>query len=101
MTQLREIAVHVEEPRPGRFAWVLSEREREGGRWAELQRASAPVDSYRQAMADGLLALQALVDDLEQGPRKAQAPAGRSRPAAAPPAAPPRPRGFFGFGPAR
>lgn len=109
-TTLRPIAIHVQEPAPGRFEWVLTERG-SGNAWAETQRAPAPAATYRQAMADGLLALQALIDDLDIGPRctAAQAPvqhgpAGRrARPASSDAAPPPLParRSLFGFGPAR
>lgn len=91
MARLRHIAVHVEEPKPGRFAWVLSERGEHG--WQALDTSAAPRTSYRQAMADGLLALQSLVDDLDAGPRSADGTATEDKPAAA--------RSYFGFGPAR
>ncbi|MET1116393.1 MAG: hypothetical protein ABWY08_15785 [Comamonas sp.] len=88
---LRSIAVHVEEPRRGAFAWVLLEREN-ADTWREIERTQRPAATYRQAMADGLLALQAMIDDLDQGPREpaqrgAGQPGGEAR--------------FFGFGPAR
>lgn len=41
--------------------------------WIEIQAAEAPMGSYREAMAAGLMALQAMIDDLEQGPRAAAA----------------------------
>lgn len=108
---LRPIAVLVEELRAGRFHWVLTERGSDNA-WAEIQRATVPAATYRQAMANGLLALQALVDDLDVGPRTAEPAApvrkpGRRRgsepPAgdAAPEAAPPARRSLFGFGPAK
>ncbi len=110
-TTLRPIAIHVQEPAPGRFDWVLSEQ-RQGGAWSEIQRAPSGVSTYRQAMADGLLALQALVDDLDSGPRRVVPAAPGRKPtrrrgpgppadgAAPEPAAPAR-RSLFGFGPAR
>ena len=108
-TTLRPIAVHVQEAVPSRFHWVLTERG-SGNGWAEIQRAPAPAATYRQAMADGLLALQALIDDLDMGPRRAAAqapvqhgPAGRAHQASSDAAPPPLParRSLFGFGPAR
>lgn len=106
-TTLRPIAVHVQEAVPSRFHWVLTERG-SGNGWAEIQRAPAPAATYRQAMADGLLALQALIDDLDIGPRNAAAQApgphgGRARQASSDAAPPPPPakRSLFGFGPAR
>ena len=70
MTALRSIAVTVEEVAPDAFEWVLLER---GAEWASLQRAKQPVASYAKAMAAGLLALQDMVDDLDAGPREAEA----------------------------
>jgi len=104
-TLLRPIALHVEEPAEGDFRWVLSERDARG-RWAGLDRASAAAGTYRQAMADGLLALQELVDDLDTGPRKAvdggadadpdaDAEDGQDDGSTAP-----KKRTLFGFGPA-
>jgi hypothetical protein len=68
---LRRIAVHVEEARPGRFAWVLSELSQEPDAFlTEIGRAARPVRSYQEAMAKGLWELQSMVDDLEMGPRE-------------------------------
>ena len=99
---LRRIAVYVDEPAAHDFRWVLMERGPQGA-WAEIRRASSPAATYHRAMADGLLALQGLVDDLEQGPRnqsrqtrQAKALPRSSRQTAAEPDRP----SFFGFGPA-
>jgi len=108
MQSLRHIAVTVEEPDAGQFAWVLIERL--GRTWRELARSDAPVAGYAGAMAEGLLALQSLVDDLEIGPRvgdedasekssgEVHEPAARKR---ASDKAPAPGKSFFGFGPAR
>lgn len=69
---LRSIAVTVEEPAPGEFVWLLLEHH---AGWVELDRARRAVQSYAKAMAAGLMALQALVEDLDVGPRAAEAPA--------------------------
>lgn len=100
-TTLRPIALHVEEPAEGDFRWVLTERDARG-RWAGLDRASAPAGTYRQAMADGLLALQALVDDLDTGPRKAADGEADADPedGHADGGTAPKRRTLFGFGPA-
>lgn len=95
MTALRHIAVHVEEPRSGQFVWVLTERS--GAHWQPLQRAGAAVPRYSLAMAQGLLALQDLVEDLDVGPRAAAA----ASPAADGRAGAPARGRYFGFGPAR
>jgi hypothetical protein len=79
-TQLRPIAVHVTEPEPGTFQWVLAELA-DNRTWSPLQAAEAHHATYREAMADGLLALQALAADLDQGPRM---PAAHRRAKAAP-----------------
>jgi hypothetical protein len=68
------------------------------------------VPSYKTAMAEGLLALQAMVDDLDAGPRESEAPArrsdaGESDPQEAKRAAPAKEaapgKRYFGFGPAQ
>jgi len=68
---LRRLAIHVEEPRRGAFQWILSEVE-EAATLVEVERAKSPAKTYRQAIADGLLALQAMVDDFDIGPRSQQ-----------------------------
>lgn len=104
-TALRPIALHVEEPADGDFRWVLAERDARG-RWAGLDRSAAPAGTYRQAMADGLLALQALAEDLDTGPRKAVDDEADADPDAdaedgqADGDAAPKKRTLFGFGPA-
>ncbi|MDA8445657.1 hypothetical protein [Paracidovorax valerianellae] len=67
---LRPIAIHVEEPAPGAFSWVLIERD-DGhvDTWTPIRKAETAADTYQQAMADGLLALQSMVEDLDIGPR--------------------------------
>ena len=108
MSTLRHIAIHVEEPEPGLFAWVLTERVRvgDGDGWRALSQADAAVGSYAQAMAGGLVALQSMVQDLQRGPRQADA-AGSEVDAPREPhraSAERRPAGsksHFGFGPAR
>jgi hypothetical protein len=105
MARLRHIAIHVEEPKPGGFAGVLGERSAHA--WQELDRADALAASYHQAMADGLLALQDLVPDLDVGPRSmddAPSPreqAGSPRKKNGQASAASSSKSYFGFGPAR
>ena len=102
MPALRHIAVHVEEPRSGQFVWVLTERS--AADWQPLSQSKSPTRSYKVAMADGLLALQELVEDLDLGPREPQdETAGRSSSRAAPRSSSSTPTtgAYFGFGPAR
>lgn len=97
---LRAIAVSVEEPKARQFAWVLMERD--GAAWTELDRAGVVAATYRQAMAAGLLALQALVENLDIGPRVAPTEEDPDRNEASdrPPSGAEK-GPFFGFGPAR
>lgn len=67
MAAFRSIAVTVEEAEEGGFIWLLPEHALE---WTPLKRADRPTKSYAKAMADGLLALQALITDLDVGPRE-------------------------------
>ena len=67
---LRNIAVYVEEPTPGRFAWVLTESVDDLSVWWELQVGKEWLSSYQHAMAEGLLALQRMIEDLDVGPRE-------------------------------
>lgn len=103
LAALRRIAVYVDEPAAHDFRWVLMERGPKGA-WAEVNRAISSAATYHRAMADGLLALQGLVEDLEQGPRAESRPGRRAKPLpdSSPQAASePSKTSFFGFGPAR
>ena len=99
---LRRIAVYVDEPAAKDFCWVLMERGAKGA-WTEMGRSAAPAATYHRAMADGLLALEGLVDDLDQGPRslprKGQRAQALSENEPQHGAEPGR-SSFFGFGPA-
>lgn len=68
---LRRIAIHVEEAKTAGFEWVLSEADVNAGddRWTVLKRARKALKSYKASMADGLVALESLIDDLDVGPR--------------------------------
>lgn len=85
-----------------------------GERWAELDRANTARRKYKEAMADGLLALQAMIVDLDVGPRQEEvgsitepSEAQEAKPAHEPsqrsdgaePARQPKKMGYFGFGP--
>lgn|SRR6476620_5773833 len=108
MPSLRHIAIHVEEPKRGHFEWVLTERI--GRNWRALDRSTSPVETYKAAMAAGLVALQNMVEDLDVGPRTGRTSAlveskderhepQKKVPASAIEAAPSKP--YFGFGPVR
>ncbi len=112
---LRLLAVHVAEPAHGRFEWVITERVRED-QWKEIARGDDTYGVYKDAMANGLVALEQMIPDLEVGPRRdvgksepAQTPRKRSaqpaasdaRNGAARPEATPKNAPYFGFGPIR
>lgn len=67
---LRRIAVYVDEPEPGWFAWVLSEASEDLSTWSQIETTDEWLGSYKEAMAAGLVALQAMVGDLDHGPRE-------------------------------
>ncbi|MFN9470325.1 hypothetical protein [Acidovorax sp.] len=77
-TELRHLAVHVVEPRVGDFRWVLIELTQDHT-WSEIEIGKVRVATYKQAMADGLVALEAMVRDLDHGPRSDAAQEGLSR----------------------
>lgn len=97
----RAIAVTVD-ARPDGFRWRLLESEDGGDGWEVLSTAPASVKRYRDAMADGLLALQALTDDLDAGPQtELQREDAEDPSTPSDEAAPRRKGGVFGFGPLR
>lgn len=71
-SQLRHIAVHVTEPKVGDFRWVLTEQAADHS-WSAIRTARVQSETYREAMADGLIALQSIVDNLDEGPRHSSA----------------------------
>lgn len=86
---LRRISIYVDEPELGWFAWVLSEAAEDLSTWSQIETTDEWVGSYKEAMAAGLVALQAMVGDLDRGPRE-EPPAEAKKPVGT---------GFgFGFG---
>jgi hypothetical protein len=113
--ELRLLVIHVEEPDPGRFEWVITELH-SPERLTEIDRATRGRDSYREAMADGLVSLEEKIDDLDVGPRdradrsdmrqKDSKDQGRPTQAKAETGSPtsrttPKTSAYFGFGPIR
>jgi len=103
MPPLRHIAVYVEEPSAGEFRWVLIERA--GKYWGVIDKSDSAAETYQKAMAEGLIALQRMVEDLEVGPRAGEdhePPAKEQHPRRQEDGDAPKPgKAFFGFGPAR
>lgn len=96
-----------------RVEWVITERVNED-RWSEIDRAEDGYKTYKSAMANGLVALEEMISDLDVGPRRDaeqtdQTPTlqGRVQPApsdekdAASPKGKPKKAACFGFGPIR
>jgi len=69
MTHLRRISVHVDEPDPGTFYWVLMEEGDDASQWVEHSSSPHPYKRWRQALTDGCLALMAIAEDDRHGPR--------------------------------
>ncbi|MGJ7506002.1 hypothetical protein [Variovorax sp. GT1P44] len=68
---IRRIAIYVDATGEGAYRWVLIEHASKPSRWTEIKVSPKTQATYREAMADGLLALQGLVGDLDEGPREA------------------------------
>lgn len=67
--ELRLLAIHVEEPTPGTYEWVITER-RSRNQWSEIDRSTDGRNHYQEAMANGLVSLEQMIDDLNEGPRR-------------------------------
>ncbi|MDM0078488.1 hypothetical protein QTH90_29055 [Variovorax sp. J2P1-59] len=67
---IRRIAVYVDETKDGMYRWILIEQVEKPRRWMEIESSSSASESYRDAMAAGLLVLQRMIDNLDQGPRQ-------------------------------
>ena len=69
MSHIRRIAVHVDEPDPGHFYWVLMEEGDDASQWVELESADQPTDMWIDAFQAGSAALLGYVSDERIGPR--------------------------------
>ena len=69
-SQLRRISVHVIEPRPGRYHWVLLEQGADSSTWRELLASQRPCRHWNHALTDGMAALMELASDVREGPRQ-------------------------------
>ena len=69
MGHIRRIAVHVDEPDPGHFYWVLMEEGDDASQWVELESAQEPVDMWFDALQAGMGALLRYAPDERIGPR--------------------------------
>ncbi|MET3381572.1 hypothetical protein SAMN05443580_13123 [Variovorax sp. OV084] len=69
MSPIRRISIHVEEPEPRRFYWVLMEEGNDASQWGELESANEPCDMWLDALQAGTKALLRYVPDERIGPR--------------------------------
>jgi hypothetical protein len=56
MSHIRRIAVHVDEPDPGHFYWVLMEEGDDASQWVELESADEGYDMWLDALQAGMQA---------------------------------------------
>lgn len=70
MTRIRRIAVHVDEPDPGHFFWVLMEEGDDPSQWKELESADEPCEMWLDALQAGVRALEGYALDERIGPRR-------------------------------
>jgi len=68
MSSLRSVAVTVLEDSKGAYRWRLVELEEDN--WRLLRQQPRAMKTYKAAMAAGLVELQAMVEDLDLGPRE-------------------------------
>jgi len=71
MSHIRRISVHVDEPDPGHFYWVLMEEGDDAAQWVEVQSAEEGFDMWIDALQAGMWALEELAEDERIGPRSA------------------------------
>ncbi|WP_081247489.1 hypothetical protein [Variovorax paradoxus] len=69
MSHVRRISVHVDEPDPGHYYWVLMEEGDDASHWLELDAAEEPYEMWLDALNDGVQALVRYAPDERIGPR--------------------------------
>ncbi|WP_042581157.1 hypothetical protein [Variovorax paradoxus] len=69
MSHIRRIAVHVDEPEPGHFYWVLMEEGGDASQWIELESADEACEMWLDALRAGVRALEGYAPDERIGPR--------------------------------
>ncbi len=69
-TQIRRISLHVDEPDPGSFYWVLMEEGDDPSQWRDLEAAEGPLDMWLDALQAGMKALLRYSPDERIGPRQ-------------------------------
>ncbi len=69
MPSIRRISVHIDEPEPGHFYWVLMEEGDDASQWRELESADTPCEMWIDALNAGISALTGYAGDEQIGPR--------------------------------
>jgi hypothetical protein len=69
VSHLRRISLHVDEPDPGQFHWVLMEEGTDAFTWAELASSDSSYPMWIEAWDRGRAALLAMTQDHTIGPR--------------------------------
>ena len=69
MSHIRRISVHVDEPEPGHFFWVLMEEGGDASQWQEFEVADEAFDIWLDALQAGVSALESYALDERIGPR--------------------------------
>jgi hypothetical protein len=69
-SHIRRISVHVDEPEPGQFFWVLMEEGDDASQWHEIESAAEPYDMWLDALQAGTKALIEYAPDERIGPRE-------------------------------
>ena len=69
ISHVRRIAVHVDEPNPGHFFWVLTEECDDESHWRELESADLSHAMWLDALHAGVRALEGYASDPRVGPR--------------------------------
>lgn len=71
MINIRRISIHVDEPDPGHFYWVLMEEGDDASQWVELESSDAAYQMWIDALQAGVAALVGYAPDERIGPRTA------------------------------
>ncbi len=66
--RLRAISLTIEEPEPGLFEWILNEGAPSSSR--EIDASEDDYPTWNEALDAGIVALRALAQDADHGPRE-------------------------------
>lgn len=102
----RPACLRLQSDRRRQYVWVLNERG-DGNSWSAINRSKKAASTYKKAMAEGLVELESLMEDLDVGPRRSlkdqssgfHQNSGKANKHAE--EMPPKRPSLFGFGPAR